>query len=76
MSFFKGDDGKKYKVFGEGGVEKTAKEFKKEFLGHVPLHQDLKNSVDNGEPLTHAEPNHEVSKIFIEIAEKLKKSLG
>ena len=49
MSFFKGDDGKKYKIFGEGGVEQTAKEFKKEFLGHVPLHQDLKNSADNGD---------------------------
>ena len=24
MSFFKGDDGKEYKIFGESGVEKTA----------------------------------------------------
>jgi len=32
MSFFKGDDGKEYKIFGEGGVEKTAKEFNKEFF--------------------------------------------
>ena len=40
MSFFRGDDGKDYKIFGEGGVEKTAKEFNKDFLGH--LHQDLK----------------------------------
>ena len=75
MSFFKGDDGKKYKIFGEGGVEQTAKEFKKEFLGHVPLHQDLKNSADNGDPLSHAEPDHEVSKIFSGIASKIKKSL-
>ena len=75
MSFFKGDDGKKYKIFGEGGVEKTAKEFKKEFLGHVPLHQDLKDSADNGDPLSHAEPDHEVSKIFSDIAIKIKKSL-
>ena len=75
MSFFKGDDGKKYKIFGEGGVEQTAKEFKKEFLGHIPLHQDLKNSADNGDPLSHAEPDHEVSKIFSDIANKIKKSL-
>jgi len=27
MSYFKGDDGKKYKIFGEGGVKKTAQEF-------------------------------------------------
>ena len=32
MSYFKGDDGKEYKIFGESGVESTAKEFDKEFL--------------------------------------------
>ena len=72
MSFFKGDDGKEYKIFGEGGVEKTAKEFNKEFLGKIPLNQDLRNSADKGEPLTHSNPDHEVSKIFKEIAEKVK----
>ena len=43
MSYFKGDDGKEYKIFGESGVEKTAKEFNKEFLGRLPIHQDLRN---------------------------------
>ena len=76
MSFFKGEDGKKYKIFGEGGVEKTAKEFDKEFLGHLPLHQDLRNSADIGDPLTHSHPDHEVSKLFIEIAKKIKASLS
>ena len=76
MSFFKGDDGKEYKIFGEGGVEKTAKEFNKEFLGHLPLHQDLRNSADKGDPLTHSNPSHEVSKIFIRIANKIKLSLS
>ena len=41
MSYFKGDDGKEYKIFGESGVKKTAEEFNKEFLGHLPIHQDL-----------------------------------
>ncbi len=72
MSYFKGEDNKEYKIFGESGVERTAKEFNKEFLGHIPIHQDLRSSVDNGHPLTHAEPNHEVSKIFKEIAKKIK----
>ena len=72
MSFFKGDDKKEYKIFGEGGVEKTAKEFNKNFLGKIPLNQDLRNSADKGEPLTHSDPEHEVSKIFKEIAEKVK----
>ena len=74
MSFFIGDDGKKYKIFGEGGVEKTAKEFNKEFLGHLPIHQDLRISADKGDPLTHSDPDHEVSKLFIEIALKIKRS--
>ena len=74
MSFFKGDDGKEYKIFGESGVEKTAKEFNKDFLGSIPLSQDLRNSADNGNPLTHAVPNHEVSVIFKSIAKKIKDS--
>ena len=37
MSYFIGDDGKKYKIFGEGGVKKTAEEFNKEFLGEIPI---------------------------------------
>ena len=64
MSFFKGDDGKEYKIFGESGVEKTAKQFNKEFLGHLPIHQDLRSSADKGEPLTHSNPDHEVSKFY------------
>ena len=74
MSFFIGDDGKKYKIFGEGGVEKTAKEFNKKFLGHLPLSPDLRKSADNGEPLTYSKPDHEVSKLFKNIAEKIKLS--
>ena len=71
MSYFEGDDGKQYKIFGEGGVEKTAKEFNKDFLGKIPLNQDLRNSADNGDPLTHSNPDHEISKIFKSIAEKI-----
>ena len=74
MSFFKGDDGKEDKIFGDGGVEKTAKEFNKEFLGHLPIHQDLRISADKGDPLTHSNPEHEVSKLFENIAEKIKQS--
>ena len=76
MSYFKGDDGKDYKIFGESGVEKTAKEFNKEFLGHLPLNQDLRISADKGIPLTHSQPNHEVSLLFKNIAEKVKRSLN
>ena len=45
-------------------LEKTAKEFNKEFLGHLPLHQDLRSSADKGDPLTHSDPDHEIYKLF------------
>jgi ATP-binding protein involved in chromosome partitioning len=73
MNFFKGDDGKEYKIFGEGGVEKTAKEFNKEFLGKIPLHQDLRIASDEGKPLTYSSPGHEVSLLFKDIAKKVSK---
>ena len=71
MSFFKGDDGKKYNIFGEGGVEKVAKDFNKKFLGKIPLNTDLRESADLGLPLTYKKSDHEISKIFSSIADKI-----
>ena len=71
MSFFRGEDGKKYDIFGDGGVEKTAKEFEKKFLGQVPINTELRQSADLGLPLTYKKPDHEISKIFTDIANKV-----
>ena len=76
MSFFKGDDGKKYNIFGEGGVEKTAKQFDKKFLGQIPISTQLRESADLGLPLTYKEPDHEISKIFSNIAKKITQYVG
>ena len=71
MSFFRGEDGKKYDIFGDGGVEKTAKEFEKKFLGQIPINTELRQSADLGLPLTYKKPDHEISKIFTDIANKV-----
>ena len=76
MSFFKGYDGKNYNIFWLGGVEKTAKEFNKDFLGKIPLQQDLRISADKGVPLTLSDTKHEISIVFKEIAEKILKKLN
>ena len=72
MSFFTGDDGKKYKIFGEGGVKKTADEFQKEFLGEIPINPKVGKCGDEGKPIVEADPSHEISKIYLDFASKIK----
>ena len=74
MSYFTGDDGKKYKIFGEGGVKRTAEEFGKEFLGEIPLNPEVGKCGDEGKPIVEANPDHEISKIYLEFANKIKKN--
>ena len=74
MSFFIGDDGKKYKIFGEGGVKKTAEDFKKEFLGEIPINSEIGKLADQGKPIVEANPEHEISKIYLDFANKVKSS--
>ena len=72
MSFFTGDDGKKYKIFGESGVKKTADEFKKEFLGEIPINPQVGKSADEGMPIVETDPTGEISKIYLNFANKIK----
>jgi len=74
MSYFIGDDGKKYSIFGEGGVKKTADEFQKEFLGEIPINPEVGKLGDMGKPIVEANPDHNISKIYIELASKIKKT--
>ena len=74
MSFFESDDGKKYNIFGENGVEKVANSHEKKFLGKIPLNVDLRVSADEGKPLVEKNPHHIISKIFIDMAGKIKES--
>ena len=72
MSSFTGDDGKKYAIFGEGGVKKTAEEFNKEFLGEIPIDPEVGKQGDNGTPIVESKPDNEISKIYLNFAEKIK----
>ena len=72
MSYFIGDDKKKYYIFGDGGVKKTAEEFQIEFLGEIPINPDVGKSGDQGKPIVEEKPDHEISKIYLSLAEKIK----
>ena len=72
MSYFIGDDNKRYNIFGKGGVKNTAKEFNKEFLGEIPINPKVGTSGDKGKPIVEENPNDQISKIYIDFAKKIK----
>ena len=72
MSYFIGDDNKRYNIFGEGGVKNTAEEFDKEFLGQIPINPKVGKSGDKGKPIVEAYPDNEISKIYLMLANKIK----
>ena len=72
MSSFTGDDGKKYAIFGEGGVKRTAEEFNKEFLAEIPINPEVGKSGDQGKPIVESNPENEISQIYLELAKKIK----
>ena len=42
MSYFIGDDGKEYDLFGKGGGEQLAASMNIEYLGSLPIHQKMR----------------------------------
>ena len=72
MSHFIGDDGKKYPIFGEGGVKRTAEEFQKDFLGEIPINPEIGKLGDLGTPIVESKPEHDISKIYLNFARKIK----
>lgn len=50
MSYFIGDDGKEYDIFGRGGAEMMAQRLGLPFLGAVPINMKLREHSDSGEP--------------------------
>jgi ATP-binding protein involved in chromosome partitioning len=64
MSWFTGDDGTRYELFGAGGGLRLAGELGVPLLAQVPLVPHLRQGGDQGVPVTVAEPDSEVAGIF------------
>jgi ATP-binding protein involved in chromosome partitioning len=71
MSWFTGDDGKKYELFGSGGGQELANELNVPLLGQLPLVQQLREGGDDGHPIAAIAPESEAGKIFHEMARKI-----
>ena len=51
MSWFTGDDGRRYEIFGAGGGGELAEPLEVPLLGQVPLVPELREGGDNGRPI-------------------------
>ena len=71
MSYFTGDDGKRYEIFGSGGGQTLADDLGVPLLGQLPLMPELREGGDNGIPITVADPDSEVAKSFQAIATRI-----
>ncbi|MEY2567485.1 MAG: ATP-binding protein involved in chromosome partitioning [Actinomycetota bacterium] len=68
MSWFTGDDGTRYELFGAGGGQLLATELDVPLVGQIPLVPALREGGDVGTPVTISDPDGEASQAFDAIA--------
>ncbi len=71
MSWFTGDDGVRYRIFGEGGGDALAASLGVPLLGRIPLEPRLREGGDVGEPVVAAAPDTEAARAFVELATRI-----
>ena len=76
MSWFTGDDGTRYELFGAGGGAELADELGVPLLAQLALVPALRQGADDGRPIAAVEPDSEVGRTFHELAEKVAVDLG
>jgi ATP-binding protein involved in chromosome partitioning len=71
MSWFTGDDGTRYEIFGSGGGQELADTIDVPLLGRIPLVPQLREGGDDGHPITAVAPESEAAQAFAAIAERV-----
>jgi ATP-binding protein involved in chromosome partitioning len=71
MSWFTGDDGKRYELFGRGGGADLAAELEVPLLAQLPLVPELRQGGDDGRPIAAVAPESEAGAAFHRLAERI-----
>lgn len=69
MSYFLGDDGRRYDIFRSGGGKKLAEEIGVPLLGEVPIDPRVAECGDQGEPMVRRHPDSPIAKAYLKLAE-------
>jgi ATP-binding protein involved in chromosome partitioning len=75
MSYFVGDDGKRYEIFRHGGGNKLAADSGVPFLGEIPIDPRIAECGDLGDPIVHKYPESPVGKAYQILAATVKNQL-
>ena len=76
MSWFTGDDGTRYQLFGEGGGARLAEDLGVPLLGQIPLSIALREGSDSGDPIVAVDPGSEAGAAIAAIAEQIDVALA
>ena len=68
MSWFTGDDGRRYELFGSGGGQLLADELEVPLLAQLPFVPELREGGDVGLPICVSDPGSEVAHVFEHLA--------
>ena len=71
MSYFRGDDGKVYDIFGSGGGQTLAQKLEVPLLGQIPIDPLLREYADDGAPIVLQAPDSEVAQALEQTAKEL-----
>ena len=69
MSWFTADDGKSYRIFGEGGGQSLSDELDVPLMAQIPLILEMREGADAGAPVSIAAPGSEADAAFDAVAE-------
>jgi ATP-binding protein involved in chromosome partitioning len=76
MSYFIGEDGKRYEIFRHGGGQKLAQQAGVPFLGEVPIDPRVAECGDAGEPMVHKYPDSPIAKSYLALASTVMEELA
>lgn len=71
MSWFTGDDGKRYAIFGEGGGADLAEQSGVDLLARIPIVLEMRAGADRGAPVSVAAPGSEADEAFDALAHRI-----
>jgi ATP-binding protein involved in chromosome partitioning len=76
MSYFLGDDNKKYEIFRHGGGQKLAAAAGVPFLGEIPIDPRVAECGDEGDPIVHKYPDSPIAIAYMALAKTVTRELA